>query len=171
MNRITVISVAAGLALTGQGWLLYRMESLTALTHALNPALSSQTGAITTSPGHDNTRTPLSGNKSALAIEAELLTSLQRIETRLALLERQRESGMHQNVIAAGSVREPSAAERAVADQRLASMLPNGPLSREDIARFHAAMQDLSADERFATATALARAINEGRVQPAPGGF
>lgn len=173
MNRTTVISVTVtvSLALISQGWLLYRMESLAALTQPLALATPHQTGSVATTPVHDNNRNPLGGSDSVLPIAAELQASLQRIEARLATLERQREPGTRQNVIATGSAREPSARERAAADQRLASMLPNGPLSREDIARFHADMQSLSPDERFATATALARAINEGRVQPAPGGF
>lgn len=157
-----------------QLWLLYRIEQLSASAHA--PTILTPASAPHAFISNDDTAIsePVTGN---LPVHAgpELQAALRRIEQRLAGLERIASTAGNRQ--ASGTPAspttpyQPSASEQAAADQRLGSLLPNGPLNREDVARFHATLQTLPADERFAMATALARAINDGRVQPAPGAF
>ncbi len=140
-----------------QLYLLYRLEQ----TSNLLP-VDSRAAAVT------------SVLSNAPASNGDSVLILRRIEQRLSQLEQRLDgNGASAPSTPAGddNTREPSARERAAADQRLLSMLPSGPLSQHDVARFHADIQALPPDERFAMATALARAINEGRVQPGPGGL
>ena len=140
-----------------QLYLLYRLEQTSSPT-----SVDSRTAAVT------------SVLPNAPASNGDSVLILRRIEQRLSQLEHRLDgNGASVPSTPAGddNAREPSARERAAADQRLLSMLPSGPLSQHDVARFHADIQALPPDERFAMATALARAINEGRVQPGPGGL
>ena len=140
-----------------QLYLLYRLEQ----TSSPAPVDSRAAAATSLLPN-----APASNGDSVLI--------LRRIEQRLSQLEHRLDrSGASVPSTPAGdnNTREPSARERVAADQRLLSMLPSGLLSQHDVARFHADIQALPPDERFAMATALARAINEGRVQPGPGGL
>ena len=172
MERSTVLHRFAWLALAiSHIWLIYRVE------HFVVPAI----------PAADSsTALPVSAVPSA-TVDARLLPSnadgmqaaLQRIDSRLAQLERAATRtastlSVNERPVTEKRVtenREPNARERAEADQRLGSMLPGGRLSREDMVRFHADIQTLPPAQRFAMATALARAINEGRIQPGPEGL
>lgn len=164
LHRATLLIVAAS-----QLWLIYRFEqlavgSITSLpTSAMMGPVSTEHSAATTAPAADTAAAPM------VVSSADLPTVLQRIDTRLAQLERL--SDRSASPLPSSQRHEPNARERAEADQRLSHLLPSGPLSREDMARFHADIQALPPDERFAMATALARAINEGRVQPGPEGL
>jgi len=152
-----------------QLWLLYRLEQMAspvppaAVNQSIfTPATMLGESAVSQSSLPVQTSLSVQGNDAA--------ATLQRIESRLASLERVLAARVG-NPVASEKPYEPSAREQAEADQRLVSLLPSGTLSREDMARFHADVQALPPEERFATATALARAINEGRIQPGPGGL
>lgn len=154
-----VLRASAWLVLAAsQLYLLYRLDQASSAAPVDERAVT-VTSALSHSPAsHDDT-----------------VLVLRRIEKRLGQLEQSiaKRNVASVSAIPAGdnSMREPTARERADADQRLLSMLPSGPLSQHDVARFHADIQALPEEERFAMATALARAINEGRVQPGPGGL
>lgn len=151
--------------------ILYRLDQLsTPVQPALTPVLANSEFAVS----DDAVSNDMAFAHLPSPNEHSLRASLQRIEQRLAGLERAVAGTAKPQPgkgAAAPTPYQPNASERAAADQRLSSLLPSGPLSREDVARFHASLQTLPPDERFAMATALARAINDGRVQPAPGGF
>ena len=147
-------------------WLLYRVEHL--VVPAIPDASSVTALPISADPSVTVDSRPLPNNVDGL------LATLQRIDARLAQLEHtftRTASRLPVTEKLATENHEPSARERAEADQRLSSMLPGGSLSREDMARFHADIQALPPAQRFAMATALARAINEGRIQPGPEGL
>lgn len=161
MERNTVLHRMAWLVvLVSQIWLIARVEQLT----------------VPPQPAADVTVLPASAAprlstdvRSSLNDTDGLPEMLQRIDTRLTQLERA--STRTAPTLPVNENHEPSALERAEADQRLSTLLPSGRLSREDMARFHADIQALPPEQRFAMATALARAINEGRVQPGPEGL
>ena len=162
MERNTVLHQMAWLALiASQVWLIARVEQITV------PPSSAPAG-VTVLPASAAPRITTDAKPSLSNVDG-LQDVLQRIDTRLAQLERA--STRTASPLPASGNYELSARERAEADQKLSTMLPSGSLSREEMARFHADIQALPPDQRFAMATALARAINDGRVQPGPEGL
>ena len=162
MERNTVLHRMAWLALvTSQIWLIARVEQI-----AEPPRPTSADGTVLPASAAPSVTADV---RPSLSSADGLQDVLQRIDSRLAQLERA--STRTASALPASENHEPSARERAEADQRLSTLLPSGRLSREDMARFHADIQALAPEQRFAMATALARAINEGRVQPGPEGL
>lgn len=164
MELKTVLRRSAWLLLAvSQMWLLYRLEQMASSA----PQAAANQSSVIPATMHDDSAVPHSFLPTQ---DNDAAAALHRIESRLTSLERAL-MGRVGNPVASEKPYEPSARERAEADQRLNSLLPSAILSREDMARFHADVQALPPEERFATATALARAINEGRIQPGPGGL
>ncbi len=157
-------SVAMALLVGMQIWTLYRVEKLTSSeTEVLHSYTEHSKEATRATTHFDPAQT-----STNIQNQYALLSALKRIDARLTAIELSTHQGRSKQEMSPTRY-DPTISERTAADQRLNSLLPSGPLSREDYARLNADIQALPSDERFAVATALSRAINEGRVQMTPG--
>lgn len=160
-----------------QIWLLYRLETLrpaTDISARSDHELAAVASSVSPSVSPDNTMAlmPDFADDAApidhASAESEATKALLRIDQRLARLEQQlaRVGAGQSNMPAATAAL--TAQEQVAADQRLASLLPSGPVSQRELAQFHRDLHQAPPEQRLALATALARAINDGRIQPSP---
>ena len=143
-----------------QLWLIYRVEFSGNREDAGLPV-----DAVTAAYQPSNTYTD----------NAQMLSLLQKIDRHLSVesasskdqAERNKAQIISQDAAAPSARYDLQSIARA--DQQLTTMLPYGRISQQRIMDFHAELHRLPAAQRLELATALSRAINEGRIEPVPG--
>ncbi len=91
-----------------------------------------------------------------------LIAQLARIDSRLAMLERDASSRDGIAPVLAPAAASMPAAE---ADRRLIQMLPSRQINHMELVEFQAKLSALPQGDQFALSTALSRAINENRIR------
>lgn len=143
-----------------QLWLIYRVEF-----SGSNDGVGLTVDAVTAAYQPSSTYTD----------NAQMLSLLQKIERRLSVQSASsKDETQHEKeqVISSNSSAPIAPYDQvsiAKADQQLTTILPYGRISQQRIMDFHAELQRLPAAQRVELATALSRAINEGRIEPVPG--
>jgi hypothetical protein len=146
MSKKSTALIAALLAIIGiQGWLLFQ---------AKKPA--DKTSDIRASTIAVESRDP------AIAQNADA-GDLARMEARLSALE--------DSKIAVPKSSQPDiilgSPEALAADQKIAALLPKGPMTQEELFLFQSQLAQYAASDRAQLSAAFARAINNGQVQMA----
>lgn len=147
----------------GQLMLFQRLSALSPApaTPVSEPAAATSLTPPGTGPNVSSTDVPAAVDASQDSDRA----TLRRIEQRLLQIE-QRLAQPRVNTSAPGPAE--TVIDMRAADQKLASLLPSGPVSQRELAQFHRDLQQAPPEQRVALATALARAVNDGRIQPTP---
>jgi hypothetical protein len=154
MPRQSIFQTAAILCLIClQVWLVYRIETLR--KPATDRSVSAARGDTLT--GSD--AGPLSNEQTAL---------LMRIDARLATLEHARSASLSPSPSPPSPPVVAGSPEASAADRTLAAMLPQGPITDQQLMMLQAQIGQLPSDDYRQVSAALARAINSGRVQIRP---
>ncbi|MGH8049233.1 MAG: hypothetical protein ACREPB_01085 [Arenimonas sp.] len=133
-----------------QAWLIYRVET----------ALSAGRGTVVSETNRET-----GGGIDAKSGENQQTVLLAQISSRLASLEATRTTEV--SSAQSGSLTNVSgSAEAAAADKKLLAMLPKEPMTQEELMLFQAQFGQFPAAEQHQLSAALARAINNGRIQP-----
>ena len=137
-----LIAILSGVACV-QGWLLYRTR--TAGDETREPPIAT---------------VPAEHAGPAVA-QHDVADALARIDARLSALEIAQSAApapAEKNIALGGP-------EALAADRKIAALLPNGPLTQEELFQFQTQLAHYPSSERAQLSAALARAINNGRVQ------
>jgi hypothetical protein len=151
MSRTAVFQSALLLCLLAvQGLMFYRIEHLSANTAAELVV---------------KTQTQMDPALRAIPAQGDQAAVLARIDARLAALETQAASSsappLPQKIVLGSP-------EALAADRKIASLLPKSSMTQQELTMFEAQLGQFSPDERHQLSAALARAINNGRIQVGP---
>ncbi|TXI48531.1 MAG: hypothetical protein E6Q50_11165 [Lysobacter sp.] len=171
MSRLsTTLNVVLIAVVLAQGWMLYDRPS--PAETATNDRVSD--GSVSHEPASSDPARSVdsAGNEAPLAMA--VMDRLQRIDARLAVLERAARSSsdsaveMSRTPPSAASAPSDAAIDPrtlAEADRRLASLLPVRELDRAGWARWQTSLASMPPDDRFALSAAFARAVNQNKIR------
>lgn len=152
MSRKTSALIAVLLCVIGiQGWLLHETKTPADKTGV-------KTGDIPVSAIANENRDPAFSQN-------DMSNHLARIDARLSALETTKRGATNtqQQEIILGS------AEALAADRKISALLPDGPLTQQELFLFQSQLAQYPSGEKAQLSAALARAINNGQVQISSG--
>ncbi|MCC7248508.1 MAG: hypothetical protein IT473_07790 [Lysobacter sp.] len=157
MSNKKTVAIVVLLGVVGvQQWWLHRPASSAESAQATPTAVDN----IDREPDQRRDQRPDRQPDRNLA-QADMAERLARIDARLASLENDKTSTPtpSQPSVVLGSP------EATAADRKIAALLPRGPMTQAQLFELQSQLAQYNGDERVQLSAALARAINNGRVQ------